>query len=138
MSGHHNVSFGADCILALPMTGHSLLLGIELQAGLAVESVGTSTGDTLLVTSEREHGKRNRNGHVDTKLTSLAFLLELGGGRARAGEDGSTVAVFVSVDHVDGVIKGLNVEAHENGTEDLLLVALHIGGDIGDDRWANL
>lgn len=132
------MGLGADCILALPKTGDSLLLGIELQARLAVESVGTATSNTLLVTGEREHGKRDRNWHVDTELASLAFLLELGGGRPGAGEDGSTVAVFVGVNHVNGVVKGLDIEADKNGTEDLLLVALHIGGDIGDNSRANL
>lgn len=138
MSGHDHVSLGANRILTLPKAGDSLLLGVELQARLAVESAGTTTGNTLLVTGEREHGKRDGNGHVDTELASLTLLLELRGGRAGACEDGGTVAVFVGVDHINGVVKGLNVETHENGTKDLLLVALHIGGDVGDDGWANL
>ena len=98
VSRHHHGSLGAGSILAFPQTGNSLLLGIELQAGLAVEGVGTTTGNTLLITSEGEHGKRDGNGNVDAELTGFNLLLELGGSGAGAGEDGGTVAVLVGVD----------------------------------------
>ena len=57
MSGHHDAGLGAHGIFTLPQAGDGLLLSVELQAGLAVEGVGTTTGNTLLVTSEGEHGK---------------------------------------------------------------------------------
>lgn len=138
MSGHHNASLSADSILGLPQASHGLLLGIELQTGLAVEGVGTAAGDTLLVTGEGEHGQWHGDGDVDTQLAGLDVLLEAGGGGAGAGEDGGAVAVLVGVDHVDGVVEGLDVQADEDGAEDLLLVALHVGGDVGDNGGANL
>lgn len=56
MRGHHNVGLGANGIFTTPQAGHGLLLGVELQAGLAVKGVGTATGNTLLVAGEGEHG----------------------------------------------------------------------------------
>ena len=138
VSRHHDGGLGADRILALPMAGNGLLLCKELQARLAVESVGTAAGDALLVTGEGEHGQRDGDGHVDAQLAGFTFLLEARGGRAGASEDGGTVAVFVGVDEINGVVKRLDIEADENGTEDLLLVALHVRGNVGDDGGTNL
>lgn len=138
MSRHHNTRLSANGILGLPQASHGLLLGIELQTGLAVEGAGTATGDTFLVTGEGEHGQWHRDGNVDTELAGLDVLLEARGGGAGAGEDGGAVAVLVGVDHVDGVVEGLDVQADEDGSEDLLLVALHVGGDVGDNGGANL
>jgi len=101
---HNNASLSADRVLRLPQASHGLLLGIELQAGLAVESVGTAAGDTLLVTGEGEHGQWDRDGHVDAQLAGFDVLLEARGGGAGAGEDGGAVAVLVGIDQVDGVV----------------------------------
>lgn len=138
MGRHHNTSLSADRILGLPQASHSLLLGIELQTRLAVESVGTAAGDTLLVTGEGEHGQWHGNGHVDTQLAGLNVLLEARRGGAGAGEDGGAVAVLVGVDQVDGVVEGFDVQTDEDGSEDLLLVALHVGGNVGDNSGADL
>lgn len=82
MRGHDNASFAMRRILAAPETRDSLLLRVELQAGLAVEGVGTAPSDTLLVPGEGEHGKRHGNGDVDADLTGLKILLEARGAGA--------------------------------------------------------
>ena len=57
MCRHVHRRLGRNSILAPPQTGHSLLLRVELQTGLAVECVGTAARNRLLVTSEGEHGE---------------------------------------------------------------------------------
>ena len=136
--GHNNIRLSADSIIRLPEASHSLLLGVELHTGLAVESVGSATGDGLLVASEREHGEGDGDGNVDSNLAGLDLLLEAGRGCARACEDGGAVAVFVGVDEGDGVVEGGDVEADEDGAEDFLLVAGHLGGYVCDDSGADL
>lgn len=61
VSGHDNIGLGVDGILASPQAGDGLLLSVEVQARLAIESAGTTTSDTLLVSGEGEHGERNGN-----------------------------------------------------------------------------
>lgn len=136
--GHDNIRLRANSILRLPEASHSLLLGVELHTRLAVESVGSATSHGLLVAGEREHGKGDGNGNVDSDLTGLDLLLEASRGCAGAREDGGAVAVFVCVDEGDGVVEGGDVEADEDGPEDLLLVAGHLGGDVCDNGGADL
>jgi hypothetical protein len=71
-------------------------------------------------------------------LTSLNLTLEAAGSGARASEDGSTVSILICVDHVNGLVDGLDIQADKHRTKYLLLVALHVGLDVGDDRGANL
>ena len=104
MSRHNRMSLGANSILTPPQTSHRLLLGIELQPGLAIESIGTTASNTLLVTGEREHRQRHRDGHIHANLAGLDVLLEAGGSRSGAGEDGSSVSVLVLVDELDGIV----------------------------------
>ena len=59
MSGHDNIGLGVDSILASPQAGDGLLLSVEVQARLAIESAGATTSDTLLVSGEGEHGEGN-------------------------------------------------------------------------------
>ena len=136
--GHDDVRLGANSVIRLPEAGDSLLLSVELHTGLAVESVGSATGDGLLVAGEGEHGKGDGNRDVDSNLTGLDLLLEASRGCAGACEDGGAVAVFVCVDEGDGVVEGGDVEADEDGTEDFLLVAGHLGGHVCDDSGADL
>lgn len=138
MRGHHNVGLGANSIFAAPQAGHGLLLGVELQAGLAVEGVSTATGDTLLVAGEGEHGQGDGDGDVDADLAGLNVLLEARGGRAGASKDGGSVTILVLVDQLNGVVQRGDVEADEDGAEDFLPVAFHVGGHVGDDSWADL
>jgi hypothetical protein len=81
---------------------------------------------------------RDGNGDVDTNLTGLDLVLEAAGCSTRACEDGGAVAVLVGVDHVNGLVDGLDVQADENRAEDLLGVALHVWLDVGDDSRADL
>lgn len=136
--GHDNIRLLANSILRLPEAGHSLLLGVELHARFAVESVGSATCHGLLVAGEREHGKGDGDGNVDSNLAGLDLLLEASRGCAGSGEDGGAVSVFVCVDEGDGVVEGGDVEADEDGTEDFLLVAGHLGGYVCDDSRADL
>ena len=136
--GHDDIRLGANSIIRLPEAGHSLLLGVELHARLAVESVGSTTSDGLLVAGEGEHGKGDGNRDVDSNLAGLDLLLEASRGCAGACEDGGAVAVFVGVDKGDGVVESGNVEADKDRAEDFLLVAGHLGGHICDDSRADL
>lgn len=104
VSRHYDTCLAANRILALPEAGHGLLLGIELQARLAVESVRSTTSNTLLVTSKGEHGQRDGNRDVDTNLAGLDVLLETRRGRARPRKDSGAIAIFVGINQVDGVI----------------------------------
>lgn len=98
------MSLGANSILSTPQAGHGLLLGIELETRLAVESVGAAASNALLVSGEGEHGEWHGDRDIDTDLTGFNVLLEAGGGWAGAGEDGGSVAVLVLVDEVDGIV----------------------------------
>ena len=52
---------------------------------------------------KREHGQRNGDGHVDADLPHVNLALELASNGAGRGEDGRSVAVWVGVDHLDGL-----------------------------------
>lgn len=64
MGGHDNACLVADCVLTSPQAGDGLLLGIELEARLAVERVCSATSDTLLVSREAEHWEWDRDGAI--------------------------------------------------------------------------
>lgn len=81
---------------------------------------------------------RYRNGHVDANLTGLNLTLEAASGRTRASEDGGTVTVLVGIDHVNGFVDGLDVQADKDRAKNLLSVALHMRLDVGDDGRTNL
>lgn len=138
MRGHNNTSTRMRSILATPQTRHRLLLSVELHTRFTVESAGTATGNTLLVSSKGKHGQGHGDGHINTQLTGFDVLLEPGGGGARGGEDGGTVAVFVGVCECNSIVKGLNVETDEDRTEDFLFVAGHVGCYVGDDCGGDL
>ena len=138
VSGHDDASLRLDSVLRSPEARHGLLLGIKVQTGLTIEGVGTTTGNTLLITGEGEHGQWHWDGHIDTNLTGLEILLESGRSGARSSEDGGTIAILVGVDQVDGVVKSLHLQTDEYRTEDLFLVASHVWLDTCDDSWAHL
>lgn len=124
-------------VAALPQRGNSLQLSVEVDSRAAVESAGTTTGNRLLVTGEGEHGQRDGDGHIDSNLSGLNVATEGLGRGTRLGEDGDSVTVFVLVNQLNGIVNGLDVQANQDGTEDLLGVAGHVGGDVGDDGGAN-
>ena len=128
-----DTSLLGNSVSALPQSSDSLELSVKVDARLAVESASTATSNTLLVTSEGEHGQRYGDGHIDANLAGLDVAAERLGCRARLGEDGNTVTVFVLVDQIDGVVNGLDVKADKDRAENLLLVAGHVSGDVGDD-----
>lgn len=126
-----------DGVGSLPQGRNSLELGIEVNAGLAVKGAGAAAGDALLVSGEGEHGQRDGDGDIDSDLTGLDVAAEGLGRGSGAGEDGDAVSVLIGVDEFDGIVNGVYVEADEDGTEDLLLVAGHVGSDVGDDGGAD-
>lgn len=128
----------ADSVLASPQTRHSLQLCVEVQAWLAVESVCASSCNRLLVSCEAEHWQRYWDRYVDTDLPSLDLFLEFTSCGARCRENGGSVAVFVVVDEFDRVVECWHVQADEDRTEDLFLVALHVLGHVCDDGWSDL
>ena len=114
------------------------MLSIELQTRFSVKGACTAAGNALLISGERKHGQGHGDGHVDTQLAGFDVLLESGGGGAGGGEDGGAVAVFVCVCECDGVVEGVDVEADQDGAEDFLFVAGHVGRDVCDDCGGDL
>jgi hypothetical protein len=127
-----------DRILRPPQTRHSLPLRIEIQPGFPIKVIRAPARHTLFIPRETEHGQRHRDGNVDTQLPDVDVLLEFRGGAAGAGEDGGAVAVGIGVDEMDGGGDGGDVEADEDGAEDLFCVAFHVWLDVGYDCGADL
>lgn len=127
-----------DRILHPPQTRHSLPLRVEVQPGFPIKVTRAPARHTLFIPRETEHGQRHRDGNVDTQLPYIDVLLEFGGSAAGAGEDGGAVAVGIGVDEVDGGGDGGDVEADEDGAEDLFCVAFHVRLDVGYDCGADL
>ncbi|CRK40953.1 hypothetical protein BN1723_015814 [Verticillium longisporum] len=130
---HGNVRLLRHGVGALPQGRDRLLLGVKVDAGPSVKGAGAAAGDALLVAGEGEHGQGHGDGDIDADLAGLNVAAERLGRGAGAREDGRAVAVFVLVDELNGVIESLDVEAHEDGAENLLGVALHLGRHVGDD-----
>lgn len=122
-------------ILVAPESSDGLGRGVEADSRLAVE-VDIST-DRATGAGEREHGQWDRDGDVDTDLASINLVGELSGSRTALGEDGSAVTVLVLVGDLDGLVQGGGVQADKNRSKDLLAVALHVGGDVGQDAGSN-
>jgi len=138
MRRHNDTPLRPQRILAPPQTRDRLGLRIEIQAGLPIKRIGATPGNALLVAGEAEHGQGDGDGHVDADLAGLDVLLEVGGRRAGAGEDGDAVAVLVGVDERDGVVDRVDVQAYEHRTEDLFRVAFHVRLHVRDDCWGDL
>ena len=138
MCRHVHASLGGHGILAPPQAGHSLLLGVELEAGLAIKGIGTTARNTLLVAGKAEHGKWHGDWYVDTDLAGLDLPLEASCCGTRTSKDGGAVAVLVGIDHLDGVVDGFNVQADKNRSKDFFAVAAHMWFYVGDDCRANL
>ena len=83
-------------------------------------------------------GKTHRNRHIDPHLPSLNVLLKMRCRAARAGEDSDAVTVLVRINEVDGGIEAGGFEGYEDGAEDFLSVAFHVGLDVGDESRADL
>ena len=81
---------------------------------------------------------RYRNGHVDANLTGLNLTLEAASGRTLASEDGGTVTVLVGIDHVNGFVDGLEVQADKERAKNILSVEINMRLEVGDDGRKNL
>lgn len=62
-----------------PQASDGLGLGVEVDAGLAVEGVGAAAGDRLLVAREAEHGERDGDGDLSTISNPCVMFFEGGG-----------------------------------------------------------
>jgi hypothetical protein len=138
MRRHHRLRLGRNRILPPPQTRHSLPLRIKIQPRLPIKIIRPTTSNTLLIPCEAEHRQGHGDRDVDAQLADIHVLLELGGGGAGAGEDGGAVAVGVGVYEVDGGVDGVDVEADEDGAEDLFGVAFHVRLDVGYYGWTDL
>ena len=96
------------------------------------------SADLILGVSKRMSTYGHRDGDVDANLAGLDLTLEASGGGTGTGKDGSTVSIFVLVNELKSIVGSLNVEANEDGPEDLLNVTSHVWFYISNDRWANL
>lgn len=138
LSRHLHTRLGGQNILASPKTRHRLRLRIEPNTRFPIKRIRPTARHALLVAREAEHGQGHRDRDVDADLAGFDVLLEARGGAAGAGEDGDAVAVFVGVDEGDSVLDRGDVDTDEDGAEDLLGVASHVGFHVGDDRGADL
>lgn len=138
MSRHGDLFLGSQSILGTPETSDGLPLGVEAKTILAVEVGEAGSGDRGFVAGEAEHGQGDGDGDVDANLAGLEVLLEQGGRGPGAGEDGGAVAVRVGVDQIDGFLRGVDVQADQDGAEDFFSVAFHVRLDVGDDGGCNL
>ena len=136
---HHHALLRRSCVLFLPQTRDCLCLRVEIQSRPSIEIVGASTGNALLISSERESGrKRHRDGNIDADLSGFDVFLEMRRGAARAGENSDAVAVLVRVDELNSSIEGGHFQRDEDGAEDFLRVAFHVRTDIGNESRADL
>ena len=78
------------------------------------------------------HGHRDR--HVDADHTDLNALAVLASGGAVTGEDGGTIAVFVVVDHGQGVFEAVDAGDRQHRAEDFLAVDAHARRDVVEQR----
>ncbi len=132
MSRHIHARLGSNSILTPPQARHRLRLSVERQCRFAIERIDPAAGYALLIPGERMRGKRHGYRHVDANLAGLDLALETACGGAAAREDCDAVAVLVVVDQLDGFVDGVDVQTHEDGTEDLFFVAPHVRLDVGD------
>ncbi len=109
--------------LFLPSGGDGLPLSEELDSTLAVEVAGSP--ETGLAASEGEHGKRDRNGEVDTNLTALSLVLELSGSVAILSEDSSTITASMIVHKINSLLESIDSNNNHNGSENFLIIDVH-------------
>ena len=82
-------------------------------------------------------GHRHRDRHVDADHADLDGIGEGAGGITVAGEYRGAIAVFMVVDHLDGVVEGAGANDRKNRSEDFFLVDGHVGGDAVKQRAAD-
>src|SRR6476620_6627903 len=112
----------------------------HLGSGVEADTFGTVnvlvTEERVLPPPEGVERHRDRDGHVDADHPDVHPTLEAPGGLATGGEDRCAVAVGVAVDQRDGFVDIVDPDHGEHGTEDLLLVDIHVRGDVVDDGGA--
>ncbi|KNC31680.1 hypothetical protein FF38_10339, partial [Lucilia cuprina] len=129
--GHGYSSLGMGNISFTPQLGDSLGLSIELNTLFAIEMMITT--ERAASTGEGEHGQGYRDGYINTYLTNIDFVDKFAGGGTIGGENGGTVTVGIGIGQLDGFIQSISLKDNQNGAKDFLLIAVHIGGDIGQD-----
>jgi hypothetical protein len=139
MYRHRNIRLSSYCILRLPQARHRLLLRVEVQSNLPVESIRSPARNRLLVTSEGEVGRADRhgNGYIDTNLSALDVLLESLRSCPGLGENSYAVSVLVGIDQINSALHSVDFKGDEDWTEDFLSVAFHVWLNSSDDDWAD-
>lgn len=74
-----------------------------------------------------------REGEMPHTLSYINLVLEFASSSSRLGEDGSSVAVGVAVDDLDGFVQSLSLHQQQHGAKHLFLIDPHVGLDTGDD-----
>src|SRR5438093_334498 len=83
-----------------------------------------------LPAAEAVIGDRYRDRDVDADHADVDPLRELAGGMAVAGEDGDAVAILVLARQLESRLEIRRAHDLQHRSEDLVMVALHPGGDM--------
>jgi hypothetical protein len=117
-----------------PAAGDGLAAGEELRT---VHAVGVGIAEQRgFPAAEAVVGHRHWDRHVDADHADLDLVLESPGRATVVGEDRRAVAIRVGVDQIQRVVVGLDAHHREHGSEDLVGVDAHLGGDVVDQRGA--
>ena len=91
-----------------------------MYSGFSVEVVSRSNVGSL-VTGKGKHGKGNRDGNVNSDLTSLNLMSKFSSGGTVICENSGTVTPLVAIYDSDSLIKRLSLKGAENRSENFFL-----------------
>ncbi|MPL73124.1 hypothetical protein SDC9_18917 [bioreactor metagenome] len=119
-----------------PARGDGLRLGVEAQrVGTVLVQVAEGR---LLPAAEGVVAQRHRDREVDPDHADVDAAGEIARGVAIGGEDRGAVAVIV-VDHqLQRVVIAVHPHRRQHRPEDLLAVDVHLGGDVVEERRADV
>ena len=63
--------------------------------------------------SKGHHRQGDRNRDIDANLANVNVLSELSSSGSISGEDGSTIAIAIAVDQLNGLIQGVNIDLNK-------------------------
>lgn len=69
---------------------------------------------------------KNKVSVIHTHLAHVHLVSVFASRGAICGENGGTVAIWVAVDQVDGVVESVGLKDNQHGSENLLCVAPHL------------
>src|SRR6185312_6592129 len=118
-----------------PALRHDLGLGPEAHALLAV--LADVAEARALPPAEAMIADGNRDRHVDTDHADVDPRGELARGVAVASEDRDSVAIFVGRGEPYRLLEVVRSDHLQDGSEDLVLVGLHVWGDSVEEGGAH-